>query len=145
MKTQDADHALQGDVEIVSDFVVPCGHCGATCTGTFRLWYVDDGKRKTFEVDRLTFSELLGAVVEAATDEDAYRRLPVFVRNWNECVGWAGLDDAAPIDTADLLAAVEALKAHTAGDARLVGILASLHDFVVQGHRRHRELWAGET
>lgn len=139
---------IPGDIEIVADFVEPCSHCGIACTGTFRLWYVEGGKRMTFEVDRPTLWEILEATIGAAFEQGRYESLPAFIRDWNECTGWQaqGLDEATPADTADMLAAVEALNAHDPRrDARLTSMLAALHDFVVRGAREHRELWLGET
>lgn len=148
MTIRRAEEALPPNIEIVAGLVASCDVCGVPCTGTFRLWYVEGGKRMTFEVDRPTFWELLEPAVKAAIDEGAYPAMPAFIRNWNEAVGWAGqgLDEATPVDTADILATIETLKArHDGADTRLAGVIASLGDFVLRCFDEDRALWAGET
>lgn len=148
MKTHDPSHALQGEAEIVLDFISPCDHCGIPCAGTFELWYIEGAKRKMFVVDRPTLSELLEAAVKAAVDNSTYDRLPGFIRTWNEGVGWAALDEPFLVEHADILAAIDVMvmmAPQPNGDARLPRMLVSLRDFLVQACQKSRELWARET
>ena len=145
MKPEEVERATRGDLHVVADVVSPCSYCGVPCSGTFRLWYVDGDERNAFEVDRLTLEALLAPLVEAASDAAGYARLSTFIRNWNEGVGWAGMEEAAPVAAADMLVTIEALKAHHGNHGRLKAALASLEEFVVRGCQQQREFWAGET
>lgn len=145
MNPEHGEGVARGDVHVIADLVSPCRYCGVPCSGTFRLWYVDGDERKAFEVDRPTLDALLEPLVEAASGGERYARLSTFIRHWNECVGWAGMETAASVPVADMLATIEALKAHHGDSGRLAEVLASLAEFVVGGCQRQREFWAGET
>ena len=60
--------SYSAEVDVVADFIQPCGHCGTPCTGTIRVWYVDDGRRMAFETDRGSLigplEQLVGTAIE---------------------------------------------------------------------------------
>lgn len=143
-----ADESLASELHVVADFVAPCAHCGIACVGTFRLWYVDGGRRVTFELDRPSLWELLEGAVRTAIDDGTYPALTPFIRDWNQGAGWTarGLDEAGRIEASDILAAVAALeKCQATHDARQERIVTALADFVRRCAREDRELWICET
>jgi hypothetical protein len=95
------------DFCIEYDFTVPCGHCGATCTGTYLLWYLRDGKRISLETN--TLDCIMLHIVNANLYDD-YEALPIFFQQWNECVGWCEVNGAI-VDREDLLRAVSLMEA----------------------------------
>lgn len=140
--------SYSAEVDVVADFVEPCGYCGVPCTGTVRVWYVDGGRRVAFETDRSSLSEPLRQLVGVAIDRDEYAALPAFVRDWNEGTGWAAteLDDGAAVAADDLLRAVAALDGQRpADDVRLGQLLSGLRALVVEAAREGREVWVAET
>lgn len=140
--------SYSAEVDIVADFAVPCGQCNAHCTGTYRVWYVDQGRRVTFETDRSSLDEPLERLVETSFERGAYQSLPRFVRDWNEASGWADieLDDGATIPIDDLLRAVDALDQEMpSDDVRLRELLTALRELVSKADRDGHEVWVGET
>jgi hypothetical protein len=97
------------DFCIEYDFTVPCSHCGATCTGTYLLWYVRDGKRISLETNTLDI--IIDRIVNANLDYNDYEALPVFFQHWNECIGWCDEANGAILDREDLLRAVDLMEA----------------------------------
>jgi hypothetical protein len=133
--------------EIIADFVEPCSYCGAPCTGTVRVWYIDQGRRVAFETDRGSLSEPLRELVGAAIERGEYDALPSFAREWNEARGWAEFaSDGAPVAADDMLRAVDALdRRRPAEDVRGGAMLAGLRAFVSQAAGEGREVWVAET
>lgn len=74
---------------VVIDCVELCSYCGAACTGTFLIWYVEDGARLAFETDQDSLEEPMREWVGAAIESGEYDQLPSFVREWNESRGWS--------------------------------------------------------
>ncbi len=134
-------------VEVVANFVEPCGYCGAACTGTVLVSYLDGGRRVAFETDRGSLSEPLRALVGAAIERGEYDALPSFVREWNEARGWAEFaSDGAAVAADDLLRTVDALgQLRPTADVLGGEMLAGLRTFAAKAARDGRELWVAET
>lgn len=81
----------------VHNLTEPCPVCGIPACGSEDiLWYERDGKNIALVFDGGLFSviieEYLGVIIRDDLDEDhckiAYEKLPLFLREWNECTGW---------------------------------------------------------
>ena len=134
-------------LEVIANFVEPCGYCGAACTGTILVWYADGDRRVAFETDRWSLTEPLDQLVGAALARGEYDALPSFAREWNEARGWAEFAaDGAPVAADDLLRAVDALdRRRLAADDRGGAMLAGLRAFVSRAASEGREVWVAET
>jgi hypothetical protein len=140
--------SYSAEVDVIADFVEPCGYCGAPCSGTVRVWYAEGDRRVAFETDRGSLTEPLEQLIGAAIERDEYAALPAFVRDWNEGTGWAafGLDDGAAVAADDLLRTVDALDdRRPANDVRLGRLLPGLRALVSVAAHQGRDLWATET
>jgi hypothetical protein len=132
---------------VVADFVEPCSYCGAACSGTVLISYIDAGRRVAFEVDRPSLTLPIEDLVGAAIDRGEYDALPSFAREWNESCGWAKFaSDGAAVAADDLLRTVDALCAgRMAWDAHGEAMLAGLRAFVSLAANEGREVWAAES
>lgn len=75
-------------VDVVGDYVIPCGYCGIPCGGYHRLWYAVGEVRRALDLDKFVFEALLH---ERLWERTEYASFPRFVREWNECIGWCGI------------------------------------------------------
>jgi hypothetical protein len=141
-----SSHSFQADIEIIADFVTPCSYCGHPCMGTFRLWYLDSDRRMTFETDDL--SSLLDSVIDVAINEDTYSLLPRFVRDYNECTGWASSDlmDGMEIEGEDTLHTVDLMESNYDGsNDYIVKMIAALKTIVAMCVRDGRAIYVCNT
>lgn len=134
-------------LEVVADFVEPCRHCGAACSGTVLVSYRDGGRRVAFETDRPGLTLPIEELVGEAIGRGEYDALPSLTREWNESRGWAEFGSGgAAVAAEDLLRAVDALDARRpAGDAHAAAMLAGLRAFVAQAARDGREVRVAVT
>lgn len=78
--------------DIRKDFTKPCPTCGVSACGQEDfLYYEKDNQKITIIIDGSLFLDaIIGKYLESDVD---YLTLPAFIREWNECSGWAEADD----------------------------------------------------
>lgn len=123
---------------VVIDCVELCSYCGAACSGTFLIWYVEDGSRLAFETDQNSLEEPMREWVGSALESDEYAQLPSFVREWNEGRGWADfMGDGGVVERDDLLNLILGLGGRIKpGDDWTPRVLQGLRELIEQADGR---------